>query len=427
MTFVEEKTKTDEADLSDNNNVSPKKLKKKKKNKVKAAPSARPQSEIVDLFWLIADEDEKVRQASIYQLCCAYSSAAEETRSYILKRLIGGLASDRDLARPAFAVAVDALLASSNVGTVQIISLLDSELEVEGSPKERRNAALARVSAYSALLHSGCFSPHSPHLKQVLSGLTACACVDRAVAKIAGLSLTTFVEQTSSASSFKDSFWPSLIPFFKKVTDKSMVESLTLLFTCYSKYPIAVKKRAKADLGLTLDLTSSYFWSSEPIVGVFNKAVTEFSMIDNTDDSKALFKSAADVCSDSLDSFNLFWTNLICGQLCSSKDKNGVLLTLLAILIERVASKEHLSVLLQQRSLNTLAKCHQLLSKNPLRLAANKVVEALVGSLANPLLNDDVKLVIIETFLNQESRMDSVVARLLSAAPDKLSSALLLT
>ena len=97
----------------------------------------------------------QVRQASISKLSSSFSSS-EET-SYILKRLVGGLASDRPLVRPTFGVALTSFLvynAASGNGEELLGFALGKtrELEICGMPKEKRSAALGRIAAYAAIL-----------------------------------------------------------------------------------------------------------------------------------------------------------------------------------------------------------------------------------------------------------------------------------
>ena len=113
-----------------------------------------------------------MRQAAIAKLS-SFSSPAEV--SYIVKRLVGGLASDRPLVRPTFGAALTTLLglgggaddsgdnsgdnssdnsganSGDNSASLALALKKAKELEICGLPKEKRNAALGRIAVYASI------------------------------------------------------------------------------------------------------------------------------------------------------------------------------------------------------------------------------------------------------------------------------------
>ena len=202
------------------------------------ADKHRPRKEIVDLFWLVSDEDAKIRRAAVSKL--SSFSSAEDT-SYILKRLVGGLASDRPLVRPTFAAALAALLHAAagnnnNNNAALLASVLKKveDLEIVGAPKEKRGASLGRIYAYAAVVRAGLLADDDAGggggaaakdaLPGILKDLVDLSLVDRTTSKAAHQLLRQLVDGYSSASSFKEIFWPSLLPVFKLIAEEKVRE-----------------------------------------------------------------------------------------------------------------------------------------------------------------------------------------------------------
>ncbi|XP_078467916.1 myb-binding protein 1A [Lampetra fluviatilis] len=114
--------------------------------------------EFLDIFWDIPKEDQDVRLRAIRRLIDHLkSNGEEEEMQYSLRRLVDGLVSVRDAARPGFTLALAQVLASfESLDLLTILSMIKERLVVQKAKKRLgKQYAIGNVFGVLALAQSG--------------------------------------------------------------------------------------------------------------------------------------------------------------------------------------------------------------------------------------------------------------------------------